>query len=135
MGPEDRVLRLRRPMKGYEMGKMDKSIRLLERRKRRIRKKLSGTPERPRLRINRTLNHIYAQIVDDSAGRTLVSSSSVALKIKGGNVEAAKAVGKAIGEKAKEQSIECVCFDRGGRLYHGRVKALADAAREAGLKF
>ena len=117
------------------MGNTNKSIRLLERRKRRIRKKLSGTPERLRLRVNRTLNHIYAQIIDDLAGRTVVSSSSVALKIKGGNIEAAKAVGKAIGEKAKEQSIECVCFDRGGRLYHGRVKALADAAREAGLKF
>ena len=101
----------------------------------RIRKRLSGTPERPRLRITRTLKHIYAQIIDDSTGSTLAAASSVALKIGGGNVDAAKTVGKAIGEAAKAKSIDKVCFDRGGRLYHGRVKALADAAREAGLEF
>jgi large subunit ribosomal protein L18 len=106
-----------------------------ERRIRRIRKHLSGTPERPRLRVTRTLNHIYAQIIDDTTGTTLATASSVALKIDGGNVDGAKAVGKAIGEVAKTKSIEKVCFDRGGRLYHGRVKALADAAREAGLEF
>ncbi len=117
------------------MAKTKKTTILLERRKFRVRKKVSGTPERPRLRVNRTLNHIYAQIIDDTSGNTLLAESSVALKINGGNLAAAKAVGKSLGEKAKEKSIEAVCFDRGGRLYHGRVKALAEAAREAGLKF
>ncbi|HPO17122.1 MAG TPA: 50S ribosomal protein L18 [Candidatus Hydrogenedentes bacterium] len=117
------------------MAKTKKTTVLLERRKFRVRKKVSGTPERPRLRVNRTLHHIYAQVIDDTTGNTLLSESSVALKIDGGNVAGAKAVGKSLGEKAKEKSIECVCFDRGGRLYHGRVKALAEAAREAGLKF
>ena len=117
------------------MGNTNESTVLKMRRIRRIRKRLEGTPERPRLRVTRTLKHIYAQIIDDSKGITLASASSVALKISGGNVDAAKAVGKAIGEAAKAKSIESVCFDRGGRLYHGRVKALADAAREAGLQF
>lgn len=117
------------------MGNTSKKVVLLQRRRRRVRRKVSGTPARPRLRINRTLNHIYAQIIDDTTGRTLASASSLSLKIDGGNLAAAKAVGSVIGEKAKAQSIECVCFDRGGWLYHGRVKALADAAREAGLKF
>ena len=117
------------------MAKTNPKTVLLERRQRRVRKTVSGAPGRPRLRVNRTLNHIYAQIIDDSTGRTLVSESSVRLKIKGGDVAAAKVVGKSLGERAKEQSIGCVCFDRGGRLYHGRVKALADAAREAGLQF
>ena len=115
---------------------MAKSKRaLLERRKRYVRKRLQGSPERPRLRVNRTLKHIYAQIIDDVSGTTLVAESSVALKVGGSNVEAAKAVGKALGEKAKAKSIEQVAFDRGGHLYHGRVKALADAARKAGLQF
>jgi len=117
------------------MANTDKSKELLERRKRRIRKQVSGTPERPRLRVNRSLKHIYAQIIDDVSGRTLAAESSVALKIAGGNIGAAKAVGKSLGEKAKAASIVQVCFDRGGRRYHGRVKALADAAREAGLQF
>lgn len=117
------------------MSKTNKEKLLLQRRQRHIRKKLQGTQERPRLRVSRTLNHIYAQIIDDTTGRTLAASSSVALKIQGGNVEAASAVGKDIGEKAKQHLIEKVCFDRGGRLYHGRIKALADAAREAGLQF
>ncbi len=117
------------------MGKTSKKTVLLARRQRRVRRKLSGTPERPRLRVNRTLNHIYAQLIDDSTGRTLAAASSLSLKVEGGNLAGAKAVGKAIGEKAKEQSIDSVCFDRGGWLYHGRVKALADAARETGLKF
>ena len=108
---------------------------LLERRKRRVRKHLRGTSERPRLRVSRTIKHIYAQIIDDTGGRTLAAASSVQLKIPGGNVAAAKAVGKALGELAKEKGIEAVCFDRGGRLFHGRVKALAEAAREAGLQF
>ena len=100
-----------------------------------IRKRVSGTPERPRLRVTRTLGHIYAQIIDDTTGRTLACASSVALKIGGGNIESAKAVGKALGEAALACSIQKVSFDRGGRLYHGRIKALADAAREAGLQF
>jgi large subunit ribosomal protein L18 len=108
---------------------------LLERRKRRIRKRIEGTPERPRLRVSRSTKHIYAQIIDDTTGRTLAATSSVALKIAGGNVDAAKQVGKSLGERAKEQNIEQVAFDRGGCLYHGRVKALADAARETGLQF
>ncbi len=109
--------------------------RLLARRHRRVRKKVVGTSVQPRLCVNRTLKHIYAQIIDDSSGRTLAAASSVALKVSGGNIEGAKAVGKALGEKAKECSIDKVCYDRGGRLYHGRVKALADAVREAGLQF
>ena len=102
----------------------------------RIREKLSGTSERPRLNVYRSLNHIYAQVVDDQKGQTLASASSLALKLKtGGNVSAAKEIGKAIAERAKEKGIKRVVFDRGGFLYHGRVKALADAAREAGLEF
>jgi large subunit ribosomal protein L18 len=102
----------------------------------RIRRRLAGTPERPRLNIYRSLNHIYAQVIDDSKGVTLVSASTVAAKAKtGGNVAAAKEIGKQIAERAKEKGISKVVFDRGGYLYHGRVKALADAAREAGLEF
>jgi large subunit ribosomal protein L18 len=113
-----------------------KKLLLLERRKKRVRKKVSGTVERPRLRVTRSLNHIYAQLIDDVRGHTLLTASSQALKLdKGGNVAAAKAVGKALAEKAQEKNIANVCFDRGGRLFHGRIKALADAAREGGLKF
>ena len=102
----------------------------------RIREKLSGSGERPRLNVYRSLNHIYAQIVDDQKGETLVSASSLALKLKsGGNIAAAKEIGKAVAERAVEKGIKRVVFDRGGYLYHGRVKALADAAREAGLEF
>ena len=100
----------------------------------RIRAKLSGTGERPRLNVYRSLNHIYAQVIDDQKGVTLVSASSVKLK-SGGNVAAAKEIGKAVAEKAVEKGIKKVVFDRGGYLYHGRIKALADAAREAGLEF
>lgn len=107
----------------------------LNRRAERVRTGIAGKHGHPRLSVFRSLNHIYAQIIDDKTGCTLAAASSVGLKIKGGNVEAAKAVGKAIAEKAGEASIEHVTFDRGGRLYHGRIKALADAAREAGLKF
>jgi large subunit ribosomal protein L18 len=95
-----------------------------------------GTAERPRLNVYRSLNHIYAQVVDDSQGVTIVSASTVAAKAKtGGNVAAAKEVGKLIAERAKEKGIKKVVFDRGGYLYHGRIKALADAAREGGLEF
>lgn len=102
----------------------------------RIREKLSGTGERPRLNVYRSLNHIYAQVVDDQKGETLVAASSLALKLKtGGNIAAAKEIGKTVAERAAEKGIKRVVFDRGGYLYHGRIKALADAAREAGLEF
>ena len=109
-----------------------------ERIHKRIRRKLQGTPERPRLAVFRSVAHIYAQVIDDSQGTTLVSASSVdkADKIKkGGNVAAAKSIGKLVAERAKEKGIKSVVFDRGGYQYHGRVKALADAARAAGLEF
>lgn len=105
----------------------------------RIRKKLMGTGERPRLNVYRSLKHIYAQVVDDLEGVTLVSASSAEGKKEsrssGGNLAAAKAVGKAVAERAKAKGISKVVFDRGGYIYHGRVKALADAARESGLEF
>ena len=106
----------------------------------RIRKKISGNPQRPRLCVFRSVSHIYAQIVDDSLGKTLASASTVEKSVRGdakatGNVAAAKVVGKAIAERARAQGIQSVVFDRGGYLYHGRIKALAEAAREAGLKF
>ena len=107
----------------------------------RIRKKMVGTPERPRLNVYRSVNHIYAQVIDDQQGVTLVSASSLEagkngkVHITGGNVASAKTVGKAIAERAKEKGVKKVVFDRGGYLYHGRVKALAEAARAAGLEF
>ena len=102
----------------------------------RVRAKMQGTTERPRLNVYRSLNHIYVQVIDDSQGATLVSASTVQAKIKtGGNVAAAKEVGKLVAERAREKGIKKVVFDRGGYLYHGRIKALADAAREAGLEF
>jgi large subunit ribosomal protein L18 len=102
----------------------------------RIRAKLSGTTERPRLNVYRSLNHIYVQLIDDAQGQTLASASTVQAKIKtGGNVAAAREVGKLIAERAQEKGIKKVVFDRGGYLYHGRIQALADAARESGLEF
>jgi large subunit ribosomal protein L18 len=103
----------------------------------RIRSRVAGTQERPRLAVFRSLNHIYAQVIDDGPGHTLVTASSTEkdLRGKGGNVEGAKLIGKAVAERAKTKGITRVVFDRGGYLYHGRVKALADAAREAGLEF
>jgi large subunit ribosomal protein L18 len=105
----------------------------------RIRQKMAGTAERPRLNVYRSLNHIYTQLIDDQNGVTLASASSKRKKgeekISGGNVEAAKLVGKMIAERGVEKGIKKVVFDRGGYLYHGRIKALADAAREAGLEF
>jgi large subunit ribosomal protein L18 len=100
----------------------------------RIRRKLAGTAERPRLNVYRSLNHIYAQVIDDQQGETLASASSIKLKT-GGNLAAAKEIGKAIAEAAVAKGVKKVVFDRGGFLYHGRIKALADAAREAGLEF
>ena len=106
----------------------------------RVRLTVVGTSDRPRLCVYRSIGHIYAQVIDDRAGKTLVSASSNDGKtkesLKGcGNISAAKVVGKAVAERAKAAGIEKVVFDRGGYKYHGRVKALADAAREAGLKF
>lgn len=106
----------------------------------RLRKKINGTDERPRLSVYRSLHHIYAQIIDDNKSHTLVTVSTlepeVRAKLKnGGNIEAAKIVGAAIAKKALEKGIKQVVFDRGGQIYHGRVKALADAARESGLEF
>jgi large subunit ribosomal protein L18 len=123
--------------------------------KNRIRKKISGTPQRPRLAVFRSQTHIYAQVIDDEAGRTLCSASSLdadyqgkgdakakekekksKAKVKGGgNVAAAKAIGLLIASRAKDKGVDTVVFDRGGFHYHGRIKALADAAREGGLKF
>jgi large subunit ribosomal protein L18 len=106
----------------------------------RVRQRVEGTTERPRLCVYRSLGHIYAQVIDDRAGKTLVSASSVDKETKknlkgGGNIAAAKVIGKAIAERAKAAGVVKVVFDRGGYKYHGRVKALADAAREAGLQF
>lgn len=106
----------------------------------RIRHRLAGTAEKPRLAVFRSDKHIYAQVVDDASGRTLAHASSRDASLRGslksgGNVAAAKVVGTAIAEKIKAAGLQSVVFDRGGYLYHGRVKALADAAREAGLKF
>ena len=103
----------------------------------RERKNISGTAERPRLNVYRSLNHIYAQIIDDTKGVTLVAASSMDKDFNGygGNCEAAKAVGEAVAKKALEKGIKAVVFDRGGYLYHGRVAALAEGAREGGLDF
>ncbi|MGH9862532.1 MAG: 50S ribosomal protein L18 [Candidatus Acidiferrales bacterium] len=107
---------------------------------RRVRQRVEGEPARPRLSVFRSAKHIYAQVIDDAEGRTLVSASSLDKQIRpqvryGGNVAAAKAVGRALAERARETGITRVVFDRGGFQYHGRIKALADAAREAGLEF
>jgi large subunit ribosomal protein L18 len=117
----------------------EKALRL-QRRKWSVRNSLSGNAERPRLAVFRSDKHIYAQLIDDLAGKTLASAASTNNDVRGdlkngGNVAAAKLVGKAIAERAKAAGITKVAFDRGGRKYHGRVKALADAAREGGLKF
>jgi large subunit ribosomal protein L18 len=107
----------------------------------RIRKKVNGTAERPRLTVYRSLNHIYVQLVDDLAGRTILTISSSNKDVSGaltgakGKIAASKEVGKRVALMAKEKGIERVCFDRGGYLYHGRVKAVADGAREGGLNF
>lgn len=117
------------------MSKKSHKAMLLERRKKRVRKDVLGSAERPRLSVRRSLKHIYAQVIDDAAGRTLAEASSVSLKISGTTAKGAEQVGAALAERAKEKSIVHVCFDRGGRRYHGRLKALADAARKGGLDF
>lgn len=119
------------------IGKRDKQlirVRIHER----IRKKVKGTAERPRLAVFRSLQHIYVQVIDDRAGRTLAAASSAEKNApvkSGGNVAAAKEIGRLLAERAKAAGITKVVFDRGGYLYHGRVKALAESAREAGLEF
>lgn len=111
----------------------------LQRRHARLRRKVMGTAERPRMAVFRSLRHISVQFIDDNAGKTLAAvstqSADFAKDTYGGNIKSAQAIGKMAAEKAKAQGIETVVFDKGGRKYHGRVKALADAAREAGLKF
>ena len=101
----------------------------------RTRNKIKGTAERPRLAVFRSTQHIYAQIIDDTVGNTLVSASTLDVKVDGTKTDAAKAGGEAVAKKALEKGIDKVVFDRGGNLYHGRIKALADGAREAGLDF
>jgi large subunit ribosomal protein L18 len=102
----------------------------------RIRRRVKGTPERPRLAVFRSVKHIYAQVIDDAEGKTVAAASSIEKNAaNGGNLAGAKAVGKAVAERAKDKGVKSVVFDRGGYLYHGRIKALADAAREAGLEF
>ena len=105
------------------------------RRHKRVRVHVEGTADRPRLAVFRSLNHLYAQVIDDSTSNTVAAASTVGLKAKGNGVAQAQEVGKAIAAKAKEKGVSQVVFDRGGFLYHGRIKALADAAREAGLEF
>ena len=122
------------------MNKLQKKQAALARRHRRVRGKISGTPERPRLCVTRSNNNIYVQFVDDVAGKTLCGVSTLGPDFKatgknGANVEGATDLGEIAGKKAQECGITAVVFDRGGNLYHGRIKALADAAREAGLKF
>ena len=119
---------------------MEKKHELRRRRHYRLRRKVNGTAERPRLAVFRSLKHIYAQVIDDSQRRTLAAASTMDGSLKGslktgGDIEAAKAVGKLVAERAKEQGVSKVVFDRGGFAYHGRIASLADAAREAGLDF
>jgi len=117
---------------------MDKKTRARLARKKRVRVKVLGSPDRPRLNVFRSARHIYAQLIDDTRSHTLLSASTMASELKGGptgNVEAAKKVGALIAKKALEKGIETVVFDRNGFRYHGRLKAVAQAAREGGLKF
>ncbi len=120
-----------------EVGKLTKE-QARQRRHLRIRRKVVGTPERPRLNVFRSTRHIYAQVIDDLGGRTLFSASSLDPELgleDGGNIDAAKQVGGLLGRRAVASGCKKVVFDRGGFIYHGRIKALADAAREAGLEF
>ncbi len=114
--------------------RQDRKVNRLKRHKR-VRVHVAGTQERPRLAVFRSLNHLYAQLIDDAASRTVASASTVELKAKGNGMTQAQEVGKTIAAKAKAAGVNSVVFDRGGFLYHGRIKALADAAREAGLEF
>jgi large subunit ribosomal protein L18 len=122
------------------MDKLKAKAFKLARRQRRVRGKVSGTEARPRLRVTRSNAHIYAQVIDDVAGVTIASASTLDAEVRatvklGSNIAAAKAVGEVVGKRALDKGVTEVVFDRGGRIYHGRVKALADGAREAGLTF
>ncbi|MCB2187769.1 MAG: 50S ribosomal protein L18 [Deltaproteobacteria bacterium] len=122
------------------MGKTSPRLKAWQKRKVRVRRKIQGTAQRPRLCVYRSLNHIYAQVIDDVSGVTLAAASTLSPEVRSqeghkGNIKAAKMVGKAVAEKAKSAGIIQVIFDRNGFLFHGRVKALADAAREGGLEF
>ena len=120
------------------MNRIELKTRRIKRRRRGIRKTVGGEPTRPRLAVFRSLRHVYAQVIDDLSGRTLAAASTGdkgAGIANGGNCAAAAEVGKTLAERAKKAGVETVVFDRGGRKYHGRIKALAEAAREAGLKF
>ena len=120
-------------MKGHKTARAAR-----QRRHERVRKTVSGTEQRPRLAVYRSLSHIYAQVIDDGQGRTLAAASDIEKDVKdtkGNKTERAKAVGAAVAQKAKDAGVTKVVFDRGGYLFHGRVKALADAAREGGLEF
>ncbi len=114
--------------------RQDRKVNRLKRHKR-VRVNVTGTSERPRLAVFRSLNHLYVQLIDDSAKQTVAAASTVELKANGNDMTAAAQVGKAIAAKAKSAGVSRAVFDRGGFLYHGRIKALADAAREAGLEF
>ncbi|MCE5322443.1 50S ribosomal protein L18 [bacterium] len=119
---------------------MNKKELLRQKRHKRVRKTVAGTESKPRLDVYRSICNIYAQVIDDQSGKTLVSASTIDGELKskvksGGNIEAAKLVGQLVAKRAVEKGIETVVFDRGGYKYHGRVAALADGAREAGLKF
>ncbi len=124
------------------MGRTDREKALRKRRHTRVRRKVAGTPERPRLAVSRSLRHISAQVIDDSSGRTVAAASTAERELRdalpgtsGGNVSAAEAVGRLVATRAKAAGVEKVVFDRGGFKYHGRVAALADAARSEGLEF
>ena len=117
------------------MAKTNPKTQARLRRKKHIRKSVRGTTERPRLSVFRSAKHIYAQVIDDSTGTTIASASSLKIDASGGNKDGARLVGEEVAKKALEAKIDTVVFDRNGYLYHGRVAALADAAREAGLKF
>src|SRR4029077_16470847 len=114
--------------------RQDRKVNRSKRHKR-VRVRVAGTSQKPRLAVFRSLNHLYAQLIDDAESRTLAAASTLELKAKGNGVAQAAEVGKAIAGKAKAAGVNAVVFDRGGFLYHGRIKALADAAREAGLEF
>ena len=128
------------PKENFTKMRLEDKERLRRRRHTRVRGKVEGTPERPRLNVSRSIQHIYAQIIDDTTGRTLASASTVEKEFRegqksGGNVEAAKLIGKLIAERGQANGITAVVFDRGGYKYHGRIQALADGAREGGLNF
>jgi len=136
--------RLEKPVRNdkgvLKLGTSNVKLRKRERRKKSIRKVVSGSSDRPRLSVYRSATNIYAQIIDDASGRTIVAASTLSKELKeklknGGNVEAAKKVGELLSRFAKKKKVSRIAFDRNGYLYHGRVKALAEAAREGGLEF